>query len=316
MFAAKKISKFFNFLISIMKPTLLILAAGMGSRYGGLKQLDEVGQAGEAIMDFSIYDALKAGFGKVVFVIRRDFEQEFKDKIGSRWEGKIAVEYAFQGSDTYVPAVEGQVERAKPWGTGHAVLVAKDVVHEPFVAINADDFYGYSGFEKMADFLVNGCQPTNYAMVGYVLKNTLSENGAVSRGVCSMDKNNLLRSVTECTGIEETPDGIFYSGENGKTSLDASALVSMNIWGFHPHIFELLQGGFNDFVAANAANPKAEFYISSFANDLINSGTASFEVLPNDEKWYGVTYREDKEMVQSAFKEMTGRGVYPVGLWG
>ena len=180
-----------------MKPTLVILAAGMGSRYGGLKQLDEVGQAGEAIMDYSIYDALRAGFGKVVFVIRRDFEQEFKEKIGSRWEGKAEVAYAFQGLDTYVPAVAEQVERAKPWGTGHAVLVAKDVVQEPFVAINADDFYGYPGFEKMADFLVNCCKPTNYAMVGYVLRNTLSENGAVSRGVCSMDESNLLRTVTE-----------------------------------------------------------------------------------------------------------------------
>lgn len=298
-----------------MKPTLLILAAGMGSRYGGLKQLDEVGQAGEAIMDYSIYDAIKAGFGKVVFVIRRDFEQEFKDKIGSRWEGKVQVEYAFQGPDTYVPAVAGQVERAKPWGTGHAVLVAKDMVNEPFVAINADDFYGYAGFEKMAKFLKNDCQPTHYAMVGYVLRNTLSENGAVSRGVCSMDESNLLRTVTECTGIEETPDGIFYNGENGKQSLSGDALVSMNIWGFHPHIFELLQTGFNEFVAKNASNPKAEFYISSYANDLINNGTATFEVLPNDEKWYGVTYREDKEMVQAAFAEMTAKGVYPVGLW-
>ena len=299
-----------------MKPTLLILAAGMGSRYGGLKQLDEVGQAGEAIMDYSIYDAIKAGFGKVVFVIRRDFEQAFKEKIGSRWEGKIAVDYAYQGPDTFVPAMEGQVERAKPWGTGHAVLVAKDVVKEPFVAINADDFYGYAGFEKMANFLTNNCESTNYAMVGYVLNKTLSENGSVARGVCSMDENKLLRTVTECTGIEETADGIFYNAENGKAPLDGQSLVSMNLWGFHPHIFELLQEGFNDFVAANAANPKAEFYISSFANDLINSGTASFEVLPNDEKWYGVTYREDKEMVEAAFAEMTGKGVYPVGLWG
>lgn len=299
-----------------MKPTLLILAAGMGSRYGGLKQLDEVGQAGEAIMDYSIYDAVKAGFGKVVFVIRRDFEQEFKEKIGSRWEGKIAVEYAFQGPDTFVPAVDGQVERAKPWGTGHAVLVAKDMVQEPFVAINADDFYGYAGFEKLAGFLSTDCAPTHYAMVGYVLKNTLSENGAVSRGVCSMDEFNFLRTVTECTGIEQTDEGILYNGDDGKALLDATSLVSMNIWGFHPHIFELLQAGFNDFVAANAANPKAEFYISSFANDLINNGKATFQVLPNDEKWYGVTYREDKEMVQAAFAEMTKEGLYPVGLWG
>ncbi|MBI5913935.1 MAG: nucleotidyltransferase [Bacteroidetes bacterium] len=299
-----------------MKPTLLILAAGMGSRYGGLKQLDEVGQAGEAIMDYSIYDALKAGFGKVVFVIRRDFEQEFKEKIASRWEGKTEIGFAFQGPDTYVPAVPGQVERAKPWGTGHAVLVAKDVVREPFVAINADDFYGFSGFQKMAEFLVSDCQSTHYGMVGYVLKNTLSENGAVSRGVCSMDENHLLRTVTECTGIEETQSGIFYKSENGKAPLNGNSLVSMNIWGFHPHIFELLQKGFNDFVEKNAANSKAEFYISSFANDLINSGTATFKVLPNDEKWYGVTYREDKETVQRAFVEMTRAGKYPVPLWG
>ncbi|MBI1226477.1 MAG: nucleotidyltransferase [Bacteroidetes bacterium] len=298
-----------------MKPTLLILAAGMGSRYGGLKQLDEVGQAGEAIMDFSIYDAIKAGFGKVVFVIRRDFEQEFKEKIGSRWEGKIAVEYAFQGSDTYVPRVAGQVERTKPWGTGHAILVAKDVVNEPFVAINADDFYGYAGFEKMSKFLSTACEPTNYAMVGYVLKNTLSENGAVSRGVCSMDEFNFLRTVTECTGIEQSEDGITYKKGEETALLDANSLVSMNIWGFHPHIFEVLQTGFNNFVSANAANPKAEFYISSFANDLINGNKATFEVLPNDEKWYGVTYREDKEMVQAAFSEMTSKGIYPIGLW-
>lgn len=299
-----------------MKPTLLILAAGMGSRYGGLKQLDEVGQSGEAIMDYSIYDALKAGFGKVVFVIRRDFEAEFKEKIASRWEGKAEIDFAFQGMDTYVPKVQGQVERAKPWGTGHAVLVAKEVVREPFVAINADDFYGYSGFEKMAKFLASDCKPTHYGMVGYVLKNTLSENGAVSRGVCSMDENYLLKTVTECTGIEDTPAGIFYNAENGeKAPLDPQALVSMNIWGFHPHIFELLQTGFDAFVKANAGSPKAEFYISSFANELINTGGATFSVLPNDEKWYGVTYREDKEMVRKAFAEMTKAGKYPAPLW-
>ncbi len=299
-----------------MKPTLLILAAGMGSRYGGLKQLDEVGKAGETIMDYSIYDALKAGFGKVVFVIRRDFEAEFKEKIASRWEGKAEIGFAFQGADTFVPKVAGQVERAKPWGTGHAVLVAKNVVNEPFVAINADDFYGYSGFKKMADFLTNDCKPTHYGMVGYVLKNTLSENGAVSRGVCSMDENYQLQTVTECTGIEETADGVFYNAENGeKAPLDAQSLVSMNLWGFHPHIFELLQEGFDAFVAENASSPKAEFYISSFANHLINSGTATFSVLPNDEKWYGVTYREDKETVEQAFSEMTSAGKYPSPLW-
>ena len=298
-----------------MKPTLLILAAGMGSRYGGLKQLDEVGQAGEAIMDYSIYDALKAGFGKVVFVIRRDFETAFRQKIGSRWEGKTEVAYAFQDMDAFVPQHPGQVERQKPWGTGHAILVAKEVVNEPFVAINADDFYGYSGFAKMAAFLTTDCAPRHYGMVGYVLDKTLSDNGAVSRGVCSMDGKHNLRTVTECTGIKATADGIFYDGENGRTPLDGKSLVSMNIWGFHPAIFELLQKGFDEFVAANTASPKAEFYISTFANQLINDGTATFAVLPNDEKWYGVTYQEDKPVVQRAFTEMTAAGKYPSPLW-
>ena len=299
-----------------MKPTLLILAAGMGSRYGGLKQLDEVGPSGETIMDYSIYDALKAGFGKVVFVIRRDFEEAFKEKIASRWADKAALGFAYQGKDSYVPAVDGQVEREKPWGTGHAVLVAKEVVEEPFMVINADDYYGYSGFKKMADFLQGGCKPTHYAMVGYVLRNTLSENGAVSRGICSMDAEGLLRTVTECTGIEETADGIFYQpSKDAKAMLRADDLVSMNLWGFHPHLFTLLQQGFDEFVAAHASQPKAEFYISTFANQLINDGAASFAVLPNDEKWYGVTYREDKDTVQEAFAQMTADGRYPSPIW-
>jgi hypothetical protein len=219
--------------------------------------------------------------------------------------------------DAFVPPVSGQVKRSKPWGTGHAVLVAKDVLQEPFVVINADDYYGGAGFRKMAQFLMNRCQPTHYAMVGYVLRNTLSENGSVSRGICSMDEQQLLRSVTECTGIESTASGIFYKSDRGeKLPLSPDDLVSMNLWGFHPHIFELLQQGFNDFVAGNSGNPKAEFYISTFANHLIESGKASFSVLPNDEKWYGVTYREDKEMVQAAFEKMTASGTYPSPLWG
>ena len=299
-----------------MKPTLIILAAGMGSRYGGLKQLDEVGLAGEAIMDYSIFDAIKAGFGKVVFVIRRDFEAEFKEKIAKRWEGKVEIAFAFQDMDAFVPQHADQVERQKPWGTAHAILVAKDVVSEPFVAINADDYYGFSGFKKMADFLSTHCTPDHYSMVGYVLENTLSENGAVSRGVCSMDEHHVLQTVTECTGITNTEDGVSYDGENGRTALDGTALVSMNIWGFHPTLFDLLENEFAAFVAANTANPKAEFYISTFANKLINDGTCKFTVLPNNEKWYGVTYREDKPVVQQAFSEMTKAGKYPSPLWG
>ena len=277
--------------------------------------MDEVGQAGETIMDYSIYDALKAGFGKVVFVIRRDFEDAFRQKIGSRWEGRTEVEYAFQDMDAYVPKMPGQTERQKPWGTGHAILVAKEVVNEPFVAINADDFYGYSGFQKMAGFLTSDCGPRHYGMVGYVLKNTLSDNGTVSRGVCSMDENHNLATVTECTGIEATDEGLFHQTENGREALDGQSLVSMNLWGFHPSLFELLQSEFDEFVAANTDSPKAEFYISSFANKLITEGTASFAVLPNDEKWYGVTYREDKPVVEKAFAEMTKAGDYPSPLW-
>jgi len=299
-----------------MKPTLLILAAGMGSRYGGLKQLDAVGARGEALMDYSIYDAIKAGFGKVVYVIRRDFEAAFKEKIASRWAGKIKQDFAFQDMDKYVTEVPGQVERQKPWGTAHAILVAKEVVREPFVAINADDYYGYAGFEKMARFLSNECAPANYGMVGYILKNTLSEHGVVSRGVCRMNEYHHLETVTECTGIRPTKEGIYYKKENGElAALDGNALVSMNIWGFHPHIFDLLETGFSEFVKANAANPTAEFYISTFANQLIEDGTATFTVLPNDEKWFGVTYQADRPIVQQAFSEMTAAGKYPSPLW-
>jgi nucleotidyltransferase-like protein len=299
-----------------MKPTLLILAAGMGSRYGGLKQLDAVGARGEAIMDYSISDAIRAGFGKVVCVIRRDFEAGFKEKIASRWAGKIEQDFAFQDMDKCVAEVPGQVERQKPWGTAHAILVAKKMVQEPFVAINADDYYGYAGFEKMAGFLATGCAPNHYGMVGYVLKNTLSEHGVVSRGVCRMNEHHHLETVTECTGIRPTGEGIFYKNETGEQApLDGDALVSMNIWGFHPHIFELLQKGFEDFVKANATDPKAEFYISTFANQLIEDRTAKFTVLPNDEKWFGVTYQADRPIVQKAFAEMTAVGKYPSPLW-
>ncbi len=299
-----------------MKPTLLILAAGMGSRYGGLKQLDTAGPSGETIMDYSIYDALQAGFKKVVFIIRTDFEKEFKEKIASRWTGQAEVDFAFQGMDTFVPEIAGQVERQKPWGTGHAVLVAKEVVSDPFVVINADDYYGRSGFEKMHAFLTSECSDLHYAMVGYILKNTLSDHGAVSRGVCEMDENFILKKVTECTGIAKGEEPLKGKNEKGEEiDIRSESLVSMNLWGFHPYLFSLLQKGFDEFVQNNYQNPKAEFYISSFANELIARGTAKFSVLPSDEKWYGVTYKEDKAVVQEAFKNMTAAGKYPTPLW-
>ncbi len=299
-----------------MKPTLLILAAGMGSRYGGLKQLDTVGPSGETIMDYSIFDALRAGFKKVVFVIRTDFEQEFKEKIAAKWSAHVEVDFAFQGTDTFVPDIQGQVSRQKPWGTGHAVLVAKQVVTDPFVVINADDYYGRSGFMKMHAFLTGKCSELHFAMVGYILKNTLSDHGAVSRGVCEMDENFILKKITECTGIEKGLEPLKGKNEEGiEIEIPSDSLVSMNLWGFHPHIFTLLQKGFDDFVQKNFQNPKAEFYISSFANRLIHSKTATFSVLPTDEKWYGVTYQEDKEPVKKAFQELTAKGIYPSPLW-
>lgn len=299
-----------------MKPTLLILAAGMGSRYGGLKQLDTVGPSGETIMDYSIYDALKAGFEKVVFIIRTDFEKEFKEKIASKWKDQVEVDFAYQGMDAFVPKITGQVERQKPWGTGHAVLVAKTVVTDPFVVINADDYYGRSGFQKMYNFLTSECSDLHYAMVGYVLKNTLSDHGAVSRGVCEMDENYILKKVTECTGIHKGQEPLKGKNEKGEEiSIPSDSLVSMNLWGFHPHLFTLLQRGFDEFVQNNFQNPKAEFYISSFANELIEQGIAKFSVLPSEEKWYGVTYQEDKAVVQEAFRKMTEAGKYPTPLW-
>jgi NDP-sugar pyrophosphorylase family protein len=299
-----------------MQPTLLILAAGKGSRYGGLKQLDEVGLSGETIMDYSIFDAVRAGYGKVVFVIRREFETEFREKIADKWASRISVDFAYQDMDAFVPVLPGQVGREKPWGTGHAVLVAREAVDTPFVVINADDYYGPEGFRKMASFLTTDSGPTEYAMVGYVLRNTISEHGTVSRGICSMDESFLLQSVRECTGIEATSEGIVcQDGRGGLEALSAEALVSMNLWGFHPHIFSLLEEGFREFVAAHLSAPKAEFYLSTFANELIADGRATFTVLPNDSKWYGVTYREDKAMVQAAFREMTESGQYPTPLW-
>jgi dTDP-glucose pyrophosphorylase len=259
---------------------------------------------------------VKAGFGKVVFVIRRDFEEAFKEKIAAHWEGKVNMAFAYQDMDKYVPKVKGQVERQKPWGTAHAILVAKEAVREPFVAINADDYYGDSGFFKMKKFLSGTCKPDHYGMVGYILRNTLSEYGAVSRGVCSMDSQNRLMNVTECVGIQSEGDNIFYPGEDGELKhLSGSELVSMNFWGFHPDVFDRLDSGFTRFVKQNKTNPKAEFYISTYANHLIETGAAVFSVLPNDEKWYGVTYQGDKPIVQQAFREMTAAEKYPPSLW-
>ena len=299
-----------------MKPTLLILAAGMGSRYGGLKQVDGVGPGGEPIIEYSVYDAIRAGFGKVVFVIRKDIEEAFRETFGDKFEDKIKVEYAFQAVNTPIEGISELPEREKPWGTGHAVLVARHLIQEPFAVINADDYYGISGFEDMAHFLKNDCTPDHYAMIGYQLDKTLSEAGQVNRGICEVDENGLLTDVVERHRIHRATEGIVYEEEGEKHPLSEKALVSMNFWGFHQQIFEEIHQQFVDFVKENRENPKAEFYIPTVVNQLIKTGKIRLSVLPNKEQWYGVTYREDRAMVEKAFEVLVKEGRYPGRLWG
>ena len=299
-----------------MKPTLLILAAGIGSRYGGLKQVDGIGPGGEAIIEYSIYDAIRAGFGKVVFVIRRDIEAAFKAKFANKFQDQIEVRYVFQHIDSPVEGIDQFPERTKPWGTGHAVLVAASEIKEPFAVINADDYYGVTGFKAMADFLKEKCTPDAYCMVGYIIKNTLSDNGTVSRGVCEMDQNNHLITVVERTKVQRLKEGVFYQDEKGALhQLDENGLVSMNLWGFHPDVFEVARKLFVDFIKKRGHEPKSEFYIPYIVNHLLETNAITLTVLPNDERWYGITYKEDREPVEAAFKQLAGEGRYPVPLW-
>lgn len=298
-----------------MKPTLLILAAGMGSRYGGLKQIDPLGPNGETIIEYSIYDAIQAGFGKVVFVIRESFADAFKAQFSGKFDGKIEVAYAYQDVNTPVEGIDNLPEREKPWGTMHAVLVAHNVINEPFAVINADDFYGADGFHQIADFLNNKCTPDTYTMVGYVLRNTLSPNGHVSRGVCVADGNNCLATVNERTKIHWEGDKVVYQEGDAKHEVNPDSVVSMNFWGFHPNIFEQSRHMFIDFVKANRDNPKAEFFIPLVADNLIASGGARFHILTSNDLWYGVTYQEDRPGVVEAFQKLTAEGRYPSPLW-
>lgn len=304
-----------------MKPTLLVLAAGMGSRYGSLKQMDGLGPCGEAIIDYSIYDAIQAGFGKVVFVIRHSFADAFKQIFSpERFGGKIDVEFVYQELD-YLPEGFSVPEgREKPWGTNHAVMMAKDVIHEPFAVINSDDFYGREGFQVVADFLrsVEGCRG-KYALVGYFLKNTLSEFGSVSRGVCELDDNACLSTVTERTAIQRKADGKVYYAEKGQDhEVSEDSVVSMNFWGFTPDYFSWSEELFKVFLASDdvKTNPKAEFFIPYVADVLIKRHDASFKVLNCDAKWFGVTYKEDRPDVVAKIGRLIEQGVYPRSLWG
>ena len=303
-----------------MKPTLLLLAAGMGSRYGGLKQLDGMGPNGETIMDYSIYDAIKAGFGKIVFIIRKDFEEEFRTKILSKYEGHIPAELCFQSLDALPEGFTCPAERVKPWGTNHAVLMAKDIVKEPFCVINCDDFYNRDAFMVMGKFLAElpeGCTDT-YSMVGYRVGNTLSENGTVARGVCSKDENGNLTTVVERTEIMRIDGKVSYKDEQGEwVAIEDNTPVSMNVWGFTPDYFEHSEEYFKEFLAdpKNMENLKAEFFIPLMVNKLINEGTSTVKVLDTTSKWFGVTYAADRDGVVERIQQLIDEGVYPKELF-
>ena len=300
-----------------MKPTLFVLAAGMGSRYGGLKQLDPLGPNGETIMDYSIYDALQAGFGKVVFVIRKDFEQDFREKILSKYEGHIPVEVVFQATDKLPEGYTCPPDRTKPWGTNHAVLMGKEAINEPFAVINADDFYGRDAFQVIAKELSRPRdRKGDYCMVGFRVGNTMTENGSVARGVCQT-KDSLLTSVVERTAISYDDEGnIVFTDENGQQqTLDPSTPVSMNLWGFTPDYFDYSEREFRKFLDKDLDTPKAEFFIPLCIDTLINSGEATVKVLDTDSRWFGVTYAADRPGVVEKFAELHKNGTYPEKLF-
>ncbi|SOD91676.1 nucleotidyltransferase family protein [Spirosoma fluviale] len=303
-----------------MQPTLLILAAGMGSRYGGVKQLDQFGPNGETIIDYSLFDAIRAGFGKVVFIIREELREDFEEVFGSKLAGKIEVDYAIQALDSYVPAEVGEVRRTKPWGTGHAMLCAKDHTHTPFAVINADDFYGLEAFQLISDFLTTNTDDQLHAMVGYEVRNTLSENGSVSRGVCEVAENGNLLSVIERTKIYEQANGgnekkIVFEEADSLTPLSPDTPVSMNFWGFKPSVFPLVEHQFESYAIANINSPKAEFYIPTVMTTLIQTDTGHCKVFRSHSEWFGVTYPDDKPVVQTALKQLHDNGAYPEKLW-
>ena len=303
-----------------MKPTLVLLAAGMGSRYGGLKQLDGLGPNGETIMDYSIYDAIKAGFGKIVFVIRKDFEQEFREKVLSKYEGHIPAEVCYQSLDALPEGFTVPEGREKPWGTNHAVMMAKDLIHEPFCVINCDDFYNRDSFMVIGKFLAD--LPDNstntYAMVGFRVGNTLSENGTVARGVCSKDENELLTTVVERTEIMRVDGKVSYKDKNGEwVAIEDNTPVSMNMWGFTPDYFAHSDAYFKQFLSdpKNQANPKAEFFIPLMVNELVNNGTSTVKVLDTTSKWFGVTYSADRQATVDRIQALVNEGVYPNKLF-
>lgn len=299
----------------IMKPTLLILAAGMGSRYGGLKQIDSIGVNGATILDYSVYDALRAGFGKIVFIIRKSIEADFKAVFADRFKN-LPVEYVFQENEMLPAGFSPSSLRQKPWGTAHAVWCAKDTINEPFTVINADDFYGASAFQVIANELENiDNQSNDYCMVGYYLKNTLSESGAVARGVCSSDAHDFLTTVVERTDIQQSEKGIICNLQATPIYLTGNELVSMNFWGFTPTIFNYCEKLFINFLEENKENQKAEFFIPLVINNLIENKIAKVKVLSSADEWIGVTYAADKESASAKIRNLVAQGQYPMDLW-
>ncbi|MBE6404687.1 MAG: nucleotidyltransferase [Lentisphaerae bacterium] len=298
-----------------MKPTLVLLAAGMGSRYGGLKQLDPMGPNGETLMDYSVFDALRANFGKVVFIIRKDIEEAFKKQIGSKYEKFVPVEYAFQDLNDLPGGFKAPEGRVKPWGTGHAIYAARNVVKGPFVVINADDFYGQDGYQKLADFLCSS-KNNEFAMCGFKMKNTASENGSVSRGLCTTNAEGNLVDVVEHTKIVKENGKYISNLEDGsRVEIPGDAIVSMNMWGFQDTLFDYLEELFTEFLKEKGTELKSEFYIPFVVDSLVKAGRCTTKVLVSESAWFGVTYPEDKPLVQSSLQKLIGENIYPEKLF-
>lgn len=298
-----------------MEPTLLILAAGMASRYGSMKQIQSFGPGGETIMDYSIYDAIRAGFKKVVFIIRKEFAQDFKNIFEPRLKDKVSLDYVYQDLNSFTNGFQAPPERTKPWGTAHAVLCAKDTIQENFAVINADDFYGRDAFDKAYKFLTTDCSENVYSIIGYELLKTLSENGTVNRGVCQVDAQGNLTSIAERLNISRKDDKILCEDNQEPKELPLNSQVSMNFWCFHPSIFSYSEKLFHDFLKNNLGNPKSEFFIPIVADRFINDKEGVIKVIPTTAQWFGVTYKEDAPEVKESLNELVTAGEYPPQLW-
>ncbi len=299
-----------------MKPTLLVLAAGLGTRYGGLKQIDAIGPYGQTIIDYSIYDGLRAGFGNVVFVIRHYFEDAFREKVSSKFQDFVEMAFAYQELNAGLDGFPLPPKREKPWGTGHAILVSRGAIAGPFAVVNADDYYGRTSLNAMVGFLTGTLGPGDYAMVGYTLKNTLSEHGTVARGVVECDERGFLRRIVERKRIEKTPQGARYLDADGTPhALTGDEPVSMNLWGFQPSIFAHLQSQFARFLREHGRESSAELYIPSVVDEVVTAGQATVRVLPTNEPWFGVTYRADKSLATASMRRLIDKGIYPERLW-